>query len=92
MTVTCNMNQMNYVFLHKNVITSTVNPLYTDIRHNDIIRYKRNLTGTKVTGGQKLCKKIEFNTSRSINFENLLESPQAILTNIQNICFIRKQE
>ena len=44
-----------------------------------------------MTVNQKLCKKVVFNTSRSIYFEYLLESPMAILTNIQNI-FLRENK
>ena len=47
-------------------VQCTVNPLYTDTRYNDKIRYIDNLTFTKssleVIIFQKLCKNIAFNT------------------------------
>ena len=62
----------------------TVNPHYTDTLYNDRTRYKSNLTGTKLS--LKRCQLIRnyarifilFNTSRSIYFEYMLESPQAL--------------
>ena len=52
---------------------TTVNPLYTDTRYNDKIRYTDNLTSTKtlsqeVTVDQNLCRNILFNTSSNILF------------------------
>ena len=71
----------------KSVIT--VNPLYTDTRNNDRIRYNDNLIITKLllqetTISHKFCKNIVFNT---FNRHRLSE---AILTNIKNIWFFEE--
>ena len=77
------------------IVKTTDNPLNTDTRYNDTIRYNDNLTVTKSTLKRKYSvtnyARILYLvlTKKNIYFGYLLESPQAILTNIQNICSMR---
>ena len=61
--------------------------------HKNILLYNFDLLKPHfyiVKLSYKLCKNIVFNTSKKHLFGYLLESIEAILTNIQNICSMKK--
>ena len=58
-------------------IKHTVNPLYTDTRYNDKIRYNENLNVTKPSlKKRRLMRNYAKKSSSNIYFGYLLESPQ----------------
>ena len=83
-------------YIYKSLTYNTVNPLYTDTRHNDKVRYNDNLNVTK-----PLLKRWRLMRNYAKTLHNIFKqhmfwifvriaSEEAILTYIQNICSMRK--
>ena len=73
----------------QSTLTYSVNPLYTDTRCNDKIRYNDNLTGTK------FAQEVVGNYARILyllqeTYVLFICLSEVILINIQNICSMRK--